>query len=189
MEKIMDKNYKQMTQFLVDMGIEKVPHTSKTYLGHLIAVHRLMESESCTEEACRAGMFHSVYGTERFQGFKLPLERRNEVRDIIGERAERLAYLNCAMDRTSFDQAVARNIAPYRFRDRITGEEVVLSQQDCDDLCGCISTTFWSRSRASANGNIAGPAIGKWRNVWAAQPSTPTSASTPRSKWKRRASE
>ena len=68
----MDKNYKQMTQFLVDMGIEKIPHTHKTYLGHLIAVHRLMESEGCKEDACRAGMFHSVYGTERSRASSCP---------------------------------------------------------------------------------------------------------------------
>src|SRR5271167_1829195 len=126
--------FKRMTDFLISIGIKDVPHTHKTYLGHLVAVYRLMQAEGCTEEVCRAGMFHSVYGTERFQGFKLPLERRGEVRDIIGERAERLAYLNCAMDRTSFDMAVARNVEPYRFRDRITGEEVVLSKEDCDDL-------------------------------------------------------
>ena len=39
-------------------------------------------------------MFHSIYGTERFQGFTLPLERRGEISALIGERAERLAYLN-----------------------------------------------------------------------------------------------
>ena len=43
-------------------------------------------------------MFHSIYGTEKFQGFTLPLERRAEVRALIGDRAERLAYLNCAKD-------------------------------------------------------------------------------------------
>src|ERR1700678_4235624 len=97
--------YKRMTDFLISIGIEHIPHTHKTYLGHLIAVYRLMQAEGCTEEASQAGMFHSVYGTERFQGFKLPLERRGEVRGLIGERAERLAYINCAMDRASLDRA------------------------------------------------------------------------------------
>jgi len=80
-------------------------------------------------------MFHSIYGTELFQGFKLPLERRPEVRALIGARAEQLAYLNCAMDRASFDRAVERGSEPYRFRDRLTGEEVTLSAADFDDLC------------------------------------------------------
>ena len=66
-------------------------------------------------------MFHSIYGTEKFQGFTLPLERRQEVRDLIGDRAEYLAYLNCAMDRASFDRAVEQRDAPYQIIDRITG--------------------------------------------------------------------
>jgi hypothetical protein len=94
-----------------------------------------MEGRGCSEELCRAGMFHSIYGTELFQGFKLPLERRPEVAALIGERAERLAYLNCAMDRTSFDEAVKRGTAPHHFRNRLTGEEVQLAAQDFDDLC------------------------------------------------------
>src|SRR5205807_2348343 len=86
-------------------------------------------------ELCRAGMFHSIYGTQLFQGFKLPLERRPELREVIGERAERLAYLNCAMDRATLDAALDQPDGPYRITDRLTGEEVVLSRRDFDDLC------------------------------------------------------
>jgi hypothetical protein len=131
----MDTDSKRFTAFLAGMGIENVPHTQKTYLGHLVAVHRLMEAEGCEEQVCRAGMFHSIYGTERFQDFKLPLERRLVLRKLIGERAERLAYMNCAMDRASFDGALESGAEPYRFRDRITGDEITLSRADFDDLC------------------------------------------------------
>jgi hypothetical protein len=131
----MDKDYKRLTEFLVDIGIEHVPHTDKSYLGHLIAVYRLLESQGYGEDVCRAGMFHSIYGTEKFQGFTLPLGRRDEVRTLIGDRAERLAYLNCAMDRGSLDRALIRHDEPYRIVDRITGEPVELSQADFDDLC------------------------------------------------------
>jgi hypothetical protein len=131
----MARDFKQLTDFLVGIGIEQVPHTQKSYLAHLIAVHRYLASQGCPEDVCRAGMFHSIYGTERFQGFTLPLERRAEVRDLIGERAERLAYLNCAMDRGSFDQALEQQAPPRPIRDRITGENVLLSEVDFDDLC------------------------------------------------------
>jgi len=126
---------KQLTDFLVELGVEQISHTRKTYLGHLINVYRLMEQNGCAEEICRAGMFHSIYGTERFQGFKLGLERRHEVRSLIGERAEQLAYLNCAMDRASCDRALMRGEEPYLIVDRITGEEVRLTSRDFDDLC------------------------------------------------------
>jgi hypothetical protein len=131
----MDINYKRMTDFLVGMGVEQVPHTHKSYLGHLIAVHRLLQTKGCSQDVCCAGMFHSIYGTERFRGFTLPLERRGEIRGLIGERAERLAYLNCAVNRASFDRAVAQTAGPYHIIDRITGEEVELSAEDFDDLC------------------------------------------------------
>ncbi len=131
----MNTNYKRMTDYLIGIGIEHIPHTKKTYLGHLIAVYRMMQAEGCGEDACQAGMFHSVYGTERFQGFKLPLERRGEVRDLIGERAERLAYINCAMDRASLDRVLDQPAGPYRILDRLTGQEIELSTEDFDDLC------------------------------------------------------
>ena len=131
----MSAGYKQLTEFLIGEGIEHLPHTGKTYLGHLVKVWRLMESQGCSEELCRAGLFHSIYGTQSFQDFKLSLERRGELRELIGERAERLAYLNCTMDRASFDQALDQSDERHRFRDRITGEEVSLPRADFDDLC------------------------------------------------------
>jgi len=131
----MDTGFKRLTDFLVGIGVEQVPHTHKSYLGHLIAVYRLLEAQGCPEDVCRAGMFHSIYGTERFQGFKLPLARRDEIRGLIGERAERLAFVNCALDRSSLDRALDQASEPYRIVDRITGEEVALSQNDFDDLC------------------------------------------------------
>jgi hypothetical protein len=131
----MDKDFKRMTDFLVGMGIDELPHTHKSYLGHLVAVYRDLESLGCPEDVCRAGMFHSIYGTEKFQGFTLPLERRGEVRALIGERAERLAYVNCAMDRASFDRALETADEPYPVVDRITGENIAVSREDFDDLC------------------------------------------------------
>ncbi len=131
----MDKDYKRMTDFLVGMGVEGVPHTDKSYLAHLIAVYRILESQGYSPDVCRAGMFHSIYGTEKFQGFTLPLDRRDEIRALIGDRAERLAYLNCAMDRASFDRALSQRGETYRITDRVTGEPVELSRADFDDLC------------------------------------------------------
>src|ERR1700740_2266717 len=130
----MNPCYKRMTDFLVALGIEQVSHTNKSYLAHLIGLYWLMEACGCTQELCRAGMFHSIYGTQKFQGFKLPLERRSEVRELIGDRAERLAYLNLPMFRPSFDEVVPQPESPYRITDRITNQQVVLSREDFDDL-------------------------------------------------------
>ena len=131
----MKPTFKQLTDFLLELGTEQVSHTEKSYLAHVIGVYNYMKARGCTEELCRAGMFHSIYGTELFQRFALPLERRPDVRALLGERAERLAYLNCAMDRASFDRALLGSEGPYPLRDRITGEQVQLSEDELTDLC------------------------------------------------------
>jgi hypothetical protein len=134
-EAAMQPSFKDLTDFLLQLGTDQVSHTEKSYLAHVIGVYGYMKARGCGEELCRAGMFHSIYGTELFQRFSLPLERRPDVRALIGERAERLAYLNCAMDRASFDQALHQSEGPYRFRDRLTGAEVELAEDDFTNLC------------------------------------------------------
>ena len=131
----MTATYKQLTDFLVDLGLDTIGHTEKSYLAHVIGVYNDLKAWGCEEDVCRGGMFHSIYGTEVFQGFTLSVDRREEITEMIGPRAERLAYWNCAMDRQTFDSAVDRGEAPYWIRDRITDERVDLSAQDFDDLC------------------------------------------------------
>ena len=178
-----DPLYKPMTDFLLGLEIEAMPHTGKTYLGHLLAVHRLMQEQGCGQDACRAGLFHSVYGTEQFQRFQLPLERRPDVRALIGERAERLAYLNCAMDRATFDAALGRAGPPYLVRDRLTGGEVALGGEDFDDLCRvhlydwleqvARSTYGWGYRRAAYRGvaeRLGERAVAEYDRVFAQEP-------------------
>jgi hypothetical protein len=131
----MDSDYKRLTDFLVGLGTEQIGHSSKTYLGHLVNVYRLLKGQGYSEDVCRAGMFHSIYGTQVFQGFTLPLERRPEVGELIGERAERLAYLNCFVDRDSLDRAAEEDGETYGIRERDSSEDVRLSRADFDDLC------------------------------------------------------
>jgi hypothetical protein len=131
----MDPKYKQMTDYLVGLGTESVPHSGERgFLAHLIGVFRDLENWGCDQDICRAGMFHSIYGTELFQKFALPLDRREEVQELIGKRAEYLGFLNCLMDRKPFDQDVFDGTST-RFVNRITKEETQLDQRVFDDLC------------------------------------------------------
>jgi hypothetical protein len=131
----MAKDLKRLTDWLIAQGIEDVAHTNKTYLAHLVGVYRDLEAWGCPEDVCRAGMFHSIYGTELFQGFKLPLEARPEVQGLVGARAEQLGFINCMMDRSSFDGALDQSEGPYRITNRISGEPIELPAVDFDDLC------------------------------------------------------
>jgi len=130
----MDPKYREMVNFLRGLGTEDVPHSGDHgFLAHLVAVFRDMEEWGGNQDLCRAGMFHSIYGTERFRRWSLPLDRRGDVRELIGERAELLAYVNCMMDRASFD-ALVDSDGPYRLRNRETGETMELSAEDFEDL-------------------------------------------------------
>lgn len=131
----MDPDYRRMVNFLVGLGTEDVPHTGeKGFLAHLIGVYRDLEGWGCDQDVCRAGLFHSIYGTEKFQKFSLPIERRAEVRQLIGERAERLAYVNCLMDRSSFDSLIGSD-GPFHIRLRLSDNPIELDEQDFHDLC------------------------------------------------------
>ena len=138
----MPATFKQLTDFLVNLGIEQVAHTQKNYLAHLVSVHALMKSAGCDEDLCRAGLFHSIYGTEKFQGFKLPLQRRAELEGLIGSRAERLAYWNCLMDRGSLDELLGQADEPFLLRNRESGEMMHLKRSELADLC-CVHLYDW----------------------------------------------
>ena len=126
--------FKRMTNFIREIGAVDVEHSGRTYLAHAIGVHNDMKRWGCDEDLCKAGVFHSIYGTELFQRFTLPLERRHEVQELIGERAERFAYLNCAMNREQYDRSVFQTQGPYFLLDRFVGEQVEMTEADFDEL-------------------------------------------------------
>lgn len=129
-----DPLYKSMTDFLMGIGTKDVEHTGKGFLAHLIGVYKDLERWGADLDVCRAGMFHSIYGTQLFQNFCLPLERRKEVQDLIGDRAEQIAFWNCVMNRPDWDRIFTDRTGERAVVNRITGERYELSQQDFDDL-------------------------------------------------------
>lgn len=130
----MAASFKELTAFFREIGAADVGHTNKTYLAHCIGVHGDMKKWGGDAVMCRAALFHSIYGTELFQDFTLPVECRAQVRALIGERAEYLAYVNCAMVRDTFDAAVKQRGAPYVLQDRLTGASIEMTEQDFNDL-------------------------------------------------------
>ena len=52
---------------------------------HLRAVQHLLQAWGMLEAITLAGLFHSIYGTEGFQDFQLSLDRRDDVKKLIGE--------------------------------------------------------------------------------------------------------
>ena len=130
----MPASFQELVDYFHALATEDVTHTEGTYMGHCFTVYRDMKKWGFDEELARAGLFHSIYGTGLFQRFKLPVEKRQEVRELIGERAERLAYLNCAVIYDEFDEELARRGETFRMTCRLTGEPIELNKPELEDL-------------------------------------------------------
>jgi hypothetical protein len=135
MKTVEDPLLQKLVSFLNQLGTETIKHSGdKNYLGHLIAVHRDLLRWGSDLDVARAGLFHSIYGTEIFQSFKLPVSQRSELQELIGARAEKIAFLNCYMDRQLMDQRIINQTTNYEVVNRENGETYHLSRGDWDDL-------------------------------------------------------
>jgi hypothetical protein len=174
----MAHDFKKLTDYLVGLGTDKVPHSQTPFLAHLIGVYRDLKDWGAPEHLVLAGLFHSIYSTEAFQRFGLPLEKRGEVRELIGERAERLAYVNCALTRESLDASVAAAARPRlwdRFRDaplEVSEEEFreLITLHLCDRLEQVGRTRNWDFRREAWEHmarRLGGIALQRWSDVYA----------------------
>ena len=130
----MQPTFKDLTNYIISLGAADVSHTDKTYLAHAIGVYNDMKAWQGSDELCRAALFHSIYGTQGFQSFTLPMDRQPELRSLIGDYAEKIAFANCFMDRASLDAQIGKMTGPYPIVHRITREEFVLSKEEYEDL-------------------------------------------------------
>jgi len=124
------KEWNVADQTLWNYVNEKVPavlaHTgSAAFDEHLKGVQAVLRYWNSPTHLTNAGLFHSIYGTEGFQGFSLPLSERSVIRDLIGDKAEKLVFVFCMVDRFTVDETVFRwkkDLAPptavYNFRSR-----------------------------------------------------------------------
>ncbi|MBS12821.1 MAG: hypothetical protein CME19_14595 [Gemmatimonadetes bacterium] len=130
-----DPTFKQLTRWFIDTGADQVSHTKNGYLAHAIGVYNDLKKWDLGEDFARAGLFHSIYGTQQFQGFTLPVDRRDEVRDLIGDYYERLCFLNCFMQRETLYSQWADDKQTYSITHREAGEQMEMDRKTYDDLC------------------------------------------------------
>jgi hypothetical protein len=82
-------------------------HTgSSAFDEHLKGVQAVLRYWGSPSYVIKAGLFHSIYGTEGFQGFSLPLSERAAIQHLIGTKAERLSFWFCMVDRSTLDATV-----------------------------------------------------------------------------------
>lgn len=94
-------------KYVNDHVPDVLDHTgSAAFDEHLKGVQAVLRYWGAPTHLTNAGLFHSIYGTEGFQGFSLPLSQREAIRSLIGEQAEKLAFVFCMLDRSTFDETV-----------------------------------------------------------------------------------
>jgi hypothetical protein len=123
----------ELVRVLRASGAGDISHSDGDLLDHLIGTYRILERWGCDESLKRAGLYHSAYGTAEFRSATLPLSARQEIRNAIGEPAERLAYLYCVGDRGEFYSELAKE-PPYKLVDFRDGSELPVSEDELADL-------------------------------------------------------
>ena len=114
-------------------GLEKVSHSNGHLLNHLRGVYDILIGWQESDTVALAGLFHSIYGTDAFNRASVSIESRNEIREIIGTEAERLAFIFCSMKRETLWSNLEKNHS-FSIESRFDQSTIPLSERDIKDL-------------------------------------------------------
>ncbi|TCO65861.1 DUF6817 domain-containing protein [Actinocrispum wychmicini] len=130
--------YPEIIDFLTARGAAEMEHPGGTLLDHLHRTARTLAEWSAETSLVTAGLCHAAYGTAGFPVALVPVERRDELAELIGTSAEQTVYRYGGCDRGFlYPQLGVRQ--PVEFRDRFTGDTAVLAD---DELAPFIELTF-----------------------------------------------
>lgn len=130
---IMDEQLENRLRFLREANTEGMSHSDRGLFDHLLGTRQLLAEWGARPALCDAGLFHSIYSTEHFEQTAVPLTRRDEVRQLIGEEAESLVWLFCMMRREAFFLDLGKDRSP-SVQHREAGEQIPLSGTQHQDL-------------------------------------------------------
>lgn len=90
-------NFEKEIDFLKQIGADKLPHSGKTLLDHLIGTSQILKNYGRSISEQKAGLFHSIYGTEYYKNsIKLNIDRQ-QIKDLIGNETEEIVYIFCTL--------------------------------------------------------------------------------------------
>lgn len=142
-------------QSLLDVQINEGKATradvrDNTRLAHCLGTYRHLRAWGCDRDVCVAGLFHNMYTPP---GRQFPLSARERMKELLGERAEFLAYVRCAFqhgDSTvafpEFRAALKKIGGPIRLHDRFTGRKLELTAAQFQDLCWVVLADWVDKS-------------------------------------------
>ena len=117
---------------LLELDTDKNPHSGGALLEHLRGTHDLLHVWGNDQAVCIGGLFHSIYGTQAYRTQSASLEDRERIRAVIGERAERLAFLFCVSNRKDFFEGLDKDAAA--LWNRVHEETIPVTQDELRDL-------------------------------------------------------
>ena len=86
-------------EYLKELHTGAVAHERGSLFDHLIGTYNYLASWGCEEHICSAGLFHSIYGTNIFRHATITHAKRQQIKDLLGEKAEDLVYLFSCINR------------------------------------------------------------------------------------------
>jgi hypothetical protein len=88
-------------KLLLRSGSRDVPHPGGTLHSHLTRVYARLGDWNARPALRLAGLCHAFYGTDGFATALLPLERRAELAEVIGDEAEGIVHLYASCHRSA----------------------------------------------------------------------------------------
>ena len=117
---------------LIALNTDENPHSGGELLDHLKGTHDYLEAWGNDQVVCLGGLFHSIYGTQSYKTESATPEDRGRIREVIGEKAERLAYLFCMTKRQDFFAELGKD-NPMLW-DRGLDEKIPVTQEELHNL-------------------------------------------------------
>ena len=122
-----DLTFTKKIDFLKSIGSDKTEHSGRTLLEHLIGTSEKLKKMGAPQYLQDAALFHSVYGTAYFMPEGGLVDDRQVVKDLIGERAEEIAYWFCILDKPRITEIL-------KFDGQLKEDLIKLDQANDDDV-------------------------------------------------------
>ena len=110
------KMFLPLIEYLKGVGCDKQGHSedSRNLLHHLVSVSTLLSERGASDDLCKAGLFHSIYGTAHFKNKTVSLDERDKIKELIGVWAETLVYEFCKLPKDRRSGIVKLEDGPLR---------------------------------------------------------------------------
>ena len=74
----------QVQKLLVKLRANKIAHGNSNLMRHLLITYDRLRQKNASDAACKAGILHSIFGTEYFKTIVLTDRSRKKIEDLVG---------------------------------------------------------------------------------------------------------